>query len=257
MNFSFAEDTCLIARLPACILKKKKITLQLNHIQSDSLPTCVTHFPPLPLFTQLSAVISIPLWQWFLQRFGKKTAAFCGITVSTLFLFWFANTDGYTLMFVPSCGQSHECSVPVWNNRSTLEKCCFKKTFCFVSLSTRSSGSCRSPWCWSSSPTWWWPTSWLSPLGSAWLLRSCCRGKTMRGSITSWSLSLFSCQNFYIFAKDDKKTNTSNVLDPSRIHTSWSLSKSRCSYLKICREDNYFLPPFPSHVRFQLHQINY
>lgn len=33
--------------------------------------------------SQLSAVISIPLWQWFLQRFGKKTAAFCGISVRT------------------------------------------------------------------------------------------------------------------------------------------------------------------------------
>lgn len=40
-------------------------------------------------FTQVSAVISIPLWHWFLQRFGKKTAAFCGITVSIMFVFWF------------------------------------------------------------------------------------------------------------------------------------------------------------------------
>uniref|UniRef100_A0A3B3WD10 Major facilitator superfamily domain containing 2B n=1 Tax=Poecilia mexicana TaxID=48701 RepID=A0A3B3WD10_9TELE len=28
----------------------------------------------------LSALLSIPFWQWFLKRFGKKTAAFCGIT---------------------------------------------------------------------------------------------------------------------------------------------------------------------------------
>uniref|UniRef100_A0A3B5LL09 MFSD2 lysolipid transporter B, sphingolipid n=1 Tax=Xiphophorus couchianus TaxID=32473 RepID=A0A3B5LL09_9TELE len=28
----------------------------------------------------LSALFSIPFWQWFLKRFGKKTAAFCGIT---------------------------------------------------------------------------------------------------------------------------------------------------------------------------------
>uniref|UniRef100_A0A8P4G2V9 MFSD2 lysolipid transporter B, sphingolipid n=1 Tax=Dicentrarchus labrax TaxID=13489 RepID=A0A8P4G2V9_DICLA len=28
----------------------------------------------------VSAVISVPFWQWFLRRFGKKTAAFCGIT---------------------------------------------------------------------------------------------------------------------------------------------------------------------------------
>uniref|UniRef100_A0AAQ4REE1 MFSD2 lysolipid transporter B, sphingolipid n=1 Tax=Gasterosteus aculeatus aculeatus TaxID=481459 RepID=A0AAQ4REE1_GASAC len=32
------------------------------------------------MFAQVSAVISIPVWQWFLQKFGKKTAAFCGIT---------------------------------------------------------------------------------------------------------------------------------------------------------------------------------
>ncbi|MGH0143640.1 UNVERIFIED_CONTAM: hypothetical protein FKN15_028852 [Acipenser sinensis] len=28
----------------------------------------------------MSAVMSIPLWQWFLQRFGKKTTAYCGIS---------------------------------------------------------------------------------------------------------------------------------------------------------------------------------
>lgn len=103
---------------------------------------------------------------------------------------------------------------PCVGNRSTLEKCCFKKSFkivFFIALSPPSSGSCRSPWCWSSSPTLWWPTSWLSPLGSAWQLRSCCRGKTMRGSITFSSLSLLSCQNCHIFTKDKEKTNTSNA----------------------------------------------
>lgn len=97
-----------------------KLISSSNTFKAILLPR-VKHFPLLSLFTQLSAVISIPLWQWFLQRFGKKTAAFCGITVSTLFLFWLANTDGYTLMFVPSCGQSHECSVPVWVTEAHLK----------------------------------------------------------------------------------------------------------------------------------------
>uniref|UniRef100_A0A7N6A943 Major facilitator superfamily domain containing 2B n=1 Tax=Anabas testudineus TaxID=64144 RepID=A0A7N6A943_ANATE len=38
------------------------------------------HFHNIVLTILVSAVISIPLWQWFLERFGKKTAAFCGIT---------------------------------------------------------------------------------------------------------------------------------------------------------------------------------
>ncbi|XP_061125764.1 major facilitator superfamily domain-containing protein 2B isoform X1 [Syngnathus typhle] len=38
------------------------------------------HFQNIVLTILVSAVISIPLWQWFLQKFGKKTAAFCGIT---------------------------------------------------------------------------------------------------------------------------------------------------------------------------------
>nr|XP_057912309.1 major facilitator superfamily domain-containing protein 2B [Doryrhamphus excisus]XP_057912310.1 major facilitator superfamily domain-containing protein 2B [Doryrhamphus excisus] len=38
------------------------------------------HFQNIVLTILVSAVISIPLWQRFLQRFGKKTAAFCGIT---------------------------------------------------------------------------------------------------------------------------------------------------------------------------------
>lgn len=184
------------------------LTSSSNTFKAILLPR-VKHFPLLSLFTQLSAVISIPLWQWFLQRFGKKTAAFCGITVSTLFLFWLADTDGYTLMFVPSCGQSHECSVPVWVTEAHLNV--VLRFYVFMALSPPSSGSCRSPWCWSSSPTLWWPTSWLSPLGSAWPLRSCCRGKMMRGSITSSSLSLLSCQNCHIFTKDKEKTNTSNA----------------------------------------------
>uniref|UniRef100_A0A3Q3VSQ8 Uncharacterized protein n=1 Tax=Mola mola TaxID=94237 RepID=A0A3Q3VSQ8_MOLML len=55
---------------------------QLNHTQDDCICACIAshHIFFLLVFTQVSAVISIPLWQWFLQRFGKKTAAFCGIT---------------------------------------------------------------------------------------------------------------------------------------------------------------------------------
>lgn len=34
------------------------------------------------LFPQLSATLTIPFWQWFLTRFGKKTAVYVGISVS-------------------------------------------------------------------------------------------------------------------------------------------------------------------------------
>lgn len=54
---------------------------------SSKLTYRLSHFTLLYTSAQVSAVISIPLWQWFLQRFGKKTAAFCGITVSKLVLF--------------------------------------------------------------------------------------------------------------------------------------------------------------------------
>lgn len=40
---------------------------------------------PLPsplLHLQLSATFTIPFWQWFLTRFGKKTAVYIGISVS-------------------------------------------------------------------------------------------------------------------------------------------------------------------------------
>ncbi|KAG5846371.1 hypothetical protein ANANG_G00114210 [Anguilla anguilla] len=38
------------------------------------------HFHYIVLIILISAAVSIPLWQWFLGRFGKKTAAYCGIT---------------------------------------------------------------------------------------------------------------------------------------------------------------------------------
>ena len=31
---------------------------------------------------QFSATVTIPIWQWFLTRFGKKTAVYIGISVS-------------------------------------------------------------------------------------------------------------------------------------------------------------------------------
>lgn len=34
------------------------------------------------LSPQLSATLTIPFWQWFLTRFGKKTAVYVGISVS-------------------------------------------------------------------------------------------------------------------------------------------------------------------------------
>lgn len=54
-------------------------------------------------FFQLSATISVPWWQWFLTRFGKKTAINCSMIVSTkcwivemhVFMFIF-----YLLLFI-------------------------------------------------------------------------------------------------------------------------------------------------------------
>uniref|UniRef100_A0A672HS46 Major facilitator superfamily domain-containing protein 2B-like n=1 Tax=Salarias fasciatus TaxID=181472 RepID=A0A672HS46_SALFA len=62
------------------------ITVAIQLIQSNFVLFCTyaadlsEHFQNIVLTILVSAVISIPLWQWFLQRFGKKTAAFCGIT---------------------------------------------------------------------------------------------------------------------------------------------------------------------------------
>uniref|UniRef100_A0A4W3HZT4 MFSD2 lysolipid transporter B, sphingolipid n=1 Tax=Callorhinchus milii TaxID=7868 RepID=A0A4W3HZT4_CALMI len=38
------------------------------------------HFQNIVLTILVSAVVTIPFWQWFLQRFGKKTAVYCGIS---------------------------------------------------------------------------------------------------------------------------------------------------------------------------------
>nr|XP_020459444.1 major facilitator superfamily domain-containing protein 2B-like [Monopterus albus]XP_020459445.1 major facilitator superfamily domain-containing protein 2B-like [Monopterus albus] len=62
------------------------ITVAVQVLQSNLVLFCTyaadlrDHFHNIVLTILVSAVLSIPLWQWFLQRFGKKTAAFCGIT---------------------------------------------------------------------------------------------------------------------------------------------------------------------------------
>ncbi|XP_008277834.1 major facilitator superfamily domain-containing protein 2B [Stegastes partitus] len=62
------------------------ITVAIQLVQSNFVLFCTyaadlrDHFQNIVLTILVSAVISIPLWQWFLQRYGKKTAAFCGIT---------------------------------------------------------------------------------------------------------------------------------------------------------------------------------
>ncbi|XP_028996193.1 major facilitator superfamily domain-containing protein 2B [Betta splendens] len=61
------------------------ITVAIQLVQSNFVLFCTyaadlkEHFQNIVLTILVSAVISIPLWQWFLERFGKKTAAFCGI----------------------------------------------------------------------------------------------------------------------------------------------------------------------------------
>ncbi|CAL8394645.1 unnamed protein product [Arctogadus glacialis] len=62
------------------------ITVAIQLVQSNFVLFCTyavdlkDHFQNIVLTILVSAVVSIPMWQWFLQRFGKKTAAFCGIS---------------------------------------------------------------------------------------------------------------------------------------------------------------------------------
>ncbi|XP_030628010.1 major facilitator superfamily domain-containing protein 2B [Chanos chanos] len=62
------------------------ISVAIQLIQSNFVLFCTyavdlqKHFQNIVLTILISAVVSIPFWQWFLQKFGKKTAAFCGIT---------------------------------------------------------------------------------------------------------------------------------------------------------------------------------
>uniref|UniRef100_A0A8C1GPE7 Major facilitator superfamily domain containing 2B n=1 Tax=Cyprinus carpio TaxID=7962 RepID=A0A8C1GPE7_CYPCA len=62
-----------------------RVTVKLL-IQSNFVLFCTyavelrDHFQNIVLTILMSAAVSIPFWQWFLEKFGKKTAAFCGIT---------------------------------------------------------------------------------------------------------------------------------------------------------------------------------
>ncbi|XP_032441151.1 major facilitator superfamily domain-containing protein 2B isoform X1 [Xiphophorus hellerii] len=62
------------------------ITVAVQLTQSNFVLFCTyaaglrEHFQNIVVVILVSALFSIPFWQWFLKRFGKKTAAFCGIT---------------------------------------------------------------------------------------------------------------------------------------------------------------------------------
>ncbi|XP_043962411.1 major facilitator superfamily domain-containing protein 2B isoform X3 [Gambusia affinis] len=62
------------------------ITVAVQLTQSNFVLFCTyaaglrEHFQNIVVVILVSALLSIPFWQWFLKRFGKKTAAFCGIT---------------------------------------------------------------------------------------------------------------------------------------------------------------------------------
>ncbi|XP_054900133.1 major facilitator superfamily domain-containing protein 2B isoform X2 [Poeciliopsis prolifica] len=62
------------------------ITVAVQLTQSNFVLFCTyaaglrEHFQNIVVLILVSALLSIPFWQWFLKRFGKKTAAFCGIT---------------------------------------------------------------------------------------------------------------------------------------------------------------------------------
>ena len=81
--------------------------------------------------------------------------------------------------------------VAILRPKMELQCDCLDQRFKFFFLKSSlplSSGSCPSPWCWSSSPTLWWPMWWLSPLDSVWLPHSCFHGKTVE---TNSSLLLY------------------------------------------------------------------
>uniref|UniRef100_A0A671NZF5 Major facilitator superfamily domain-containing protein 2B-like n=1 Tax=Sinocyclocheilus anshuiensis TaxID=1608454 RepID=A0A671NZF5_9TELE len=80
-----------------CVLDQLMRSLELHYIsicrcfllqliQSNFVLFCTyavelrDHFQNIVLTILMSAAVSIPFWQWFLEKFGKKTAAFCGIT---------------------------------------------------------------------------------------------------------------------------------------------------------------------------------
>lgn len=80
---------------------------------------------PLPLpptvHPQLSATFTIPIWQWFLTRFGKKTAVYIGISVSGAKgvgpgLSWglLVGVSGLTHLPVPTPSTSQQCHFSSW-----------------------------------------------------------------------------------------------------------------------------------------------
>ncbi|XP_026851900.1 major facilitator superfamily domain-containing protein 2B isoform X2 [Electrophorus electricus] len=76
------------------------ISVAIQLVQSNFVLFCTyavdlrNHFQNIVLTILMSAAVSIPFWEWFLQRFGKKTAAFCGIT-------WFIPFT-MMLVFIPN-----------------------------------------------------------------------------------------------------------------------------------------------------------
>lgn len=50
--------------------------------RAGRFPAAITHLLYRFCRSQLSATFTIPIWQWFLTRFGKKTAVYVGISVS-------------------------------------------------------------------------------------------------------------------------------------------------------------------------------
>ncbi|XP_032877960.1 major facilitator superfamily domain-containing protein 2B [Amblyraja radiata] len=57
------------------------------------------HFQNIVLTILVSAVVAIPFWQWFLQRFGKKTAVYCGITWIIPFLIMMVSIPNNLIVF--------------------------------------------------------------------------------------------------------------------------------------------------------------
>uniref|UniRef100_A0A8C9WAK7 MFSD2 lysolipid transporter B, sphingolipid n=1 Tax=Scleropages formosus TaxID=113540 RepID=A0A8C9WAK7_SCLFO len=82
------------------------ISVAIQLVQSNFVLFCTyavdlrDHFQNIVLTILLSAVVSIPLWQWFLERFGKKTAAFCGITWIIPFIIMLVLIPNLTVAYI-------------------------------------------------------------------------------------------------------------------------------------------------------------
>lgn len=59
-----------------------------NYLCESLLSFCIATLNETPVlmchisFLQLSGTLTVPFWQWFLSKFGKKMAVYVGITVS-------------------------------------------------------------------------------------------------------------------------------------------------------------------------------